>query len=96
MRLVLKIFAAPVVAILTIFVAMMMFLLHIAAWLMGLVSVLLAIVGVALLFTQKYIGAAAYLLLAFLASPYGLPTMAVWLLARVQYLNYTLRDFITS
>ena len=53
MRFVLKIFAAPVVAILTVFVAMMMFLLHIAAWLMGLVSVLLAIVGVALLFTQK-------------------------------------------
>ena len=43
MRLVLKIFAAPVVAILTVFVAMMMFLLHIAAWLMGLVSVLLAV-----------------------------------------------------
>lgn len=56
MRLVLKIFADPVVAILTVFVALMMFLLHIAAWLMGLVSVLLAIVGVALLFTQKYIG----------------------------------------
>ncbi|HIY02471.1 MAG TPA: hypothetical protein IAA26_11615 [Candidatus Blautia faecipullorum] len=95
MRLVLKIFTAPVVAILTVFVAMMMFLL-IATWLMGLVFVLHAIVGVALLFTQKYIGAAAYLLLAFLASPYGFPTMAVWLLARVQYLNYTLRDFITS
>ena len=34
--------------------------------------------------------------LAFLVSPFGLPTVGAWLLAHLQIVNYSLRDFIMS
>ena len=96
MRLILKLFALPIMLFLTVAVGVLMLLLNVAAWLLGLASGVMGIVGVALIFKGQLVGAVLYLVIAFLISPYGLPTAAAWLLARVQFVNYSLRSFLMS
>lgn len=96
MRLILKLFALPLMIVLTVTVGALMIVLHIAAWILGLASGVMGIVGVLLLFKSQFAGAALYLVIAFLISPYGLPTVAATLLAWVQSVNYSLRGFLMS
>ena len=96
MRIIFKILAAPFVVILTIFVAVMQFVFHLSGWVFALVSSLLGLIGVVTLFTGPVHNGIILLVLAFLVSPYGLPMLAVHIVAGMQGLNYTLRDFITS
>lgn len=96
MRIVFKFFAVPIMLVLTVAVAILKALLHVGAWLMGIASGLAALVGVVLLFTGEYVGGGVYLVLAFLLSPFGLPTVGAWLVAHMQGFNYCLRDFIMN
>ena len=96
MRLILKLFALPLVLFLTVTVGVLMLLLHVAAWLLGLASGVMGIVGVALLFKSQFVGAVLYLVIACLISPFGIPMVAAWLVSRVQIVNYSLRSFLMS
>lgn len=96
MRIILKIFAIPVMLVLTVVVAVLKAALHMGSWLLGIVSGVAALVGIVLLFTGEYVGGGVYLTLAFLLSPFGLPTMGAWLVAHMQGFNYCLRNFIMS
>lgn len=96
MRLILKLFALPVMLVLTVVVGVLLLLLNVGAWILGLASGVMGIVGVALLFKSQFIGAALYLVIAFLISPYGIPMAAAWLISRVQIVNYSLRSFLMS
>ena len=50
-----------------------------------------------MLFVEKDISTGiAGLLMAFAISPFGLPALAGWLLAKLDELNGSLRDFITG
>ncbi|HHP4583719.1 TPA: CD1845 family protein [Clostridioides difficile] len=49
-----------------------------------------------LFISGQTLGGVVFLVLAFLVSPYGIPAIADWLVARLHALNYTLRDFITG
>ena len=96
MRVILKIIAAPFVAVLTIAVAVLWFLFCCAVGVMYVVSMILVLVGVVTLITHQTLNGCIILFIAFLASPFGLPAIAEWLIDRVNDLNYSLRDFITS
>lgn len=96
MRIILKILAAPLVAALTILVALSTFLLFISGWILGLASILVALAGVGILITVDVWGGIAWLFIAFLVSPYGLPKLAAYAVGGIQGVNYMLRDFITS
>ena len=96
MRIILKIIAAPFVVILTPTVAILNFLFCYAAWAMNIVSVIGAIIGIITLITGQTTNGIIILVLAFLLSPFGITAIAKWLLDKLDDLNYSLKDFITS
>lgn len=94
MRLLLKIMAAPVVVVLTIFVWLCALLLHISAFVFGLAGTVVGLLGLAVLVTYSLKNGMILLVIAFLISPLGLPMLAVRVLGLLQDVNFTLRDFI--
>ena len=97
MRLIFKIFALPFLLVLSLLAAMLMFLFDVAGWFLSLSSGILAVIAVGLFVLQHQpVGGVAFLVLAFLLSPYGLPAIAEFLTGLLDELNYSLRRFITS
>ena len=97
MRLIFKIFALPFLLILSLLAAVLMFLFDVAGWLLSLASGILAVIAVGLFVLQHQpVGGVAFLVLAFLLSPFGLPAIAEFLIGLLDELNYSLRRFITS
>jgi hypothetical protein len=94
MRLVLKILAVPFWFLLALVVAVCSFALSFAGFILWILSVLVAIGGVALLFTDQVAGGIAFLVLAFLISPYGLPALMAWSVDRIDALRCSLKAFI--
>lgn len=51
---------------------------------------------ITMLVTGEKLGGIVFLILSFLISPLGIPVIAEWLNARLDDLNYSLRNYITS
>lgn len=97
MRLIFKIFALPFLLVLSLLAAVLMFLFDVAGWFLSLASGILAVIAVGLFVLQHQpVGGVAFLFLAFLLSPYGLPAIAEFLIGLLDELNYSLRRFVTS
>ena len=96
MRLLLKLFAAPVMLVLTILAAMLMFLFDICSFLLTVASVITALLGIGLFFPPTPHGGFIFLFLAFLLSPYGLQAVAGLLIEAVDGLGSSLRQFLVS
>ena len=97
MRLIFKIVALPFLLVLSLLAAVLMFLYDVAGWFLSLASGILAVIAVGLFVLQHQpVGGVAFLVLAFLLSPYGLPAVAEFLIGLLDELNYSLRRFITS
>lgn len=97
MRLIFKIFALPFLLVLSLLAAVLMFLFDVAGWFLSLASGILAVIAVGLFVLQRQpVGGVAFLVLAFLLSPNGLPAIAEFLIGLLDELNYSLRRFITS
>ena len=97
MRLIFKIFALPFLLVLSLLAAVLMFLYDVAGWFLSLASGILAVIAMGLFVLQHQpVGGVAFLVLAFLLSPYGLPAVAEFLIGLLDELNYSLRRFITS
>ena len=109
MRIILKIIAAPavlaltlIVAVLnfsvsTLIVAVLNFSVSLASWVLGILSLILAVCGLFELFIQSNPQwGSTGLVLAFLLSPFGLPAAAEWLVCKLDDLNYSLKTFIAG
>jgi len=94
MRLLLKILAAPAIALLMLVVAFCTFVLAVTGFVGGLLSVLITIGAALLFFAHQTAGGIAFLVIAFLVSPYGLPALAAWLVGKLDRAKYLLQDFI--
>lgn len=92
----LRIAAAPVILALSLFVWICTGIVYVSGLALGLVSAVLALLGIAVLITYSPQNGIILLVLAFLASPYGLPTAAIWLLGKVQGLKYAIQDVVYS
>ncbi len=92
MRLILKIFAAPVVLLLTLFVWGCSAILYCSAYVLGLAGSLFGLMAFFAFLTGAIENALLLLVIAFLISPLGLPMAATWLLARVQDLRFAIID----
>ena len=88
-KLLLKIVVAPVIVLLTLFVWTCVALVYVSGLVLGLASMVIALLGVAVLVTYSPQNGLILLLIAFLISPYGLPKLAFWMLSKVQGLKYT-------
>jgi hypothetical protein len=73
----LMVVTAPVILVLTLFVWLCMGLIYISGLVLGLLSTVIALLGVAVLITYSPQNGAILLVMAFLISPMGLPLAAI-------------------
>ena len=92
LKLLLMIAVAPIVVALTLFVWICLGLIYVSGLILGLISMIIALLGVAVLITYSPQNGLILLLMAFLISPMGLPLAAIWLLEKVQSLKYAIQD----
>lgn len=92
LKLFLMIVAAPIVVALTLFVWICLGLVYVSDLVLGLISTIIALLGVAVLITYSPQNGLILLLMAFLISPMGLLLAAIWLLGKVQDLKYAIQD----
>lgn len=94
LKLLLKIVAAPVVLLLTVAIWTCVGMVYVSGLVLGLLSMVIALLGVAVLVTYSPQNGLILLVIAFLISPFGLPKLAFWLLGQVQGLKYAIQDLI--
>ena len=94
MKTVLKILAVPVMLLLTLAVAFCTFILMMTGIVTWIVSGLVFAGAVILFFSHQPAGGIAFLMIAFLVSPYGLPALAAWIVGKLDGAKYSLREFI--
>ena len=92
LKLLLKVLAAPVILVLTLFVWICVGIVYISGLVLGFISMIVALLGVAVLVTYSPQNGLTLLLIAFLISPFGLPKLAFWLLGKVQDLKFAIQD----
>ena len=96
LKVLLMIITAPVILVLTLFVWLCMGLIYISGLVLGLLSMVIALLGVAVLLTYSLQNGLILLVMAFLISPMGLPLAAIWLLGKVQSLKFAIQDWVYS
>ena len=84
LKLLLMIAVAPIVVALTLLVWICLGLVYVSGLVLGLISMILALLGVAVLITYSPQNGLILLLMTFLISPMGIPLAAIWLLGKVQ------------
>ena len=94
LKLLLKIVVAPVILVLTLFVWICVGIVYISGLMLGLISMVIALLGVAVLLTCSLQNGIILLVMAFLISPFGLPLAAIWLLGKVQDLKFLIQDLV--
>ena len=92
LKLLLMIAVAPIVVALTLFVWICLGLVYVSGLVPGLISTIIALLGVSVLITYSPQNGVILLVIAFLISPMGLPLAAIWLLGKVQDLKYAIQD----
>ena len=94
MRFILKLLAAPFALALSILTALFSFVLSMSDAVFGIASGLMFIGAVLLLVKGEMAGGIAWMVVAFLVSPFGLPALANWLVKKMEGVGQTLKWFI--
>lgn len=94
MKFVLKILFAPVIAVLVVLVWALALILNLSAWVFGIASTILGILGLAVLLLDNAANGVIILVIAFLVSPVGLPMLAAWMLGQIQRFRYFIQDAV--
>ena len=94
MKFVLKILFAPVIAVLVDLVSALALILNLSAWVFGIASTILGILGLAVLLLDNVVNGVIILVIAFLVSPIGLPMLAAWMLGQIQRFRYFIQDAV--
>ena len=90
----LMIITAPVILVLMLFVWLCTGLIYISSLMLGLLSTVIALLGVSVIITYSPQNGVILLVIAFLISPMGLPLAAIWLLGKVQDLKFAIQDWM--
>ena len=68
--------------------------LYVSGLVLGLISMVITVLGVAVLITYSPQNGIILLVIAFLLSPFGLPQLAFWLLGKMQDLKFVIQDLV--
>ena len=68
--------------------------LKLSAWVFGIIGTVLGILGLAILLLDSVTNGIIVLVIAFLASPLGLPMLAAWMIGQMQRFRYFVQDAI--
>ena len=94
MRFLLKIVLAPAIALLAVLIWLCGLTLKLSAWVFGIIGTVLGILGLAILLLDSVTNGIFVLVIAFLASPLGLPMLAAWMIGQMQRFRYFVQDAI--
>lgn len=94
MKFILKILFAPVIAILAVIIWLSALMLKLSAWVFGIVSTILVVLGLAVLLLDSFTNGVIILVFAFLVSPVGLPMVAAWTIGQMQRFRYFVQDAV--
>ena len=90
----LKVVFAPAIAILAVLIWICGLTLKLSAWVFGIIGTVLGILGLAILLLDSVTNGIIVLVIAFLASPLGLPMLAAWMIGQMQRFRYFVQDAI--
>ena len=96
MRLICKLLALPFVVVTGILYLVCKFLVVVSGTVLGVLSGIVFLAALGLWISAGLLPGLAWLVIAFLISPYSFPMAATWLVAKMGSLNYALRDFLFS
>lgn len=96
MKLILKILAAPITLLISLFVWLCAGLISCSEIVFKLASGIMTLLALAVLFTYSVKNGIILLVIAVLVSPMGLPLLAVKLLSGLKSINDSLKGFIHS
>lgn len=94
MRLIFKLLAFPFVLVTGLLYLVCKFLVIASGAVLGILSGVVFLASLVLFFTAGMWAGLAWLVIAFLISPYGLPMAAAWLVGMIGGANHALRDFV--
>ena len=94
MRFLLKILFAPILAVLAVVTWFFVFVVSLSSGILCIPAAILGFFGLFILFVDSVSYGVGLLVIAFLISPYGLPMLATWLLAKLHVLRYAIQDRI--
>lgn len=94
MRLIFKLLAFPFVLVTGLLYLIGKFLVIASGAVLGILSGIVFLASLVLFFTAGMWAGLAWLVIAFLISPYGLPMAAAWLVGMIGGANHALRDFV--
>lgn len=96
MHLILKLFALPLMLAVSVSYAVCKFLVIVSGALVGVLSGIVFLIALGIMFTAGLWAGTAWMAVASIISPYGLPMLAAWLTGKLGGVSYALRDFIIS
>lgn len=85
MRLVLRTILFPVILIMSIMLAFSKFIVSISGVVLGVIAFLVTLGSLACFVQNDPVTGIQALIIAFLLSPYGLPKIAIWIIAYLEY-----------
>ena len=94
MRLIFKLLAFPFVLVTGLLYLVCKFLVIASGAVLGILSSIVFLASLVLFFTAGVWAGLAWLVIAFLISPYGLPMAAAWLVGLIGGANHALKDFV--
>ena len=94
MRLIFKLLAFPFVLVTGLLYLVCKFLVIASGAVLGILSGIVFLASLVLFFTAGVWAGLAWLGIAFLISPYGLPMAAAWLVGMIGGANHALKDFV--
>ena len=94
MKIVLKILFAPIIVVLAVVTWFLTFLVQTSGTILGIISVLLAALGAAVMFLDNTKNGIIVILIAFFVSPYGIPLLAAKLVGQFHRFRLWLKDTI--
>ncbi|HEQ5012707.1 MAG: CD1845 family protein [Peptoniphilus harei] len=92
MRWIIRIILLPVRLVLSLLIVFLTFILSLSTALLGVVSTLIFIIGLASIFQGDKQVVFESLIIAFLFSPFGLPKLGVYIIGLLELLNYTIKS----
>ena len=96
MRLLLKLLSLPLLVVTGILYVFCKFLVLASGAVLGALSGIVFLIAIGIFFAAGLWGGLAWLLIAFLISPYGLPLLAAWIVGLLGGAYYSLREFVIS
>ena len=94
MRLIFKLLAFPFVLVTGLLYLICKFLVIVSGAVLGILSGIVFLASLVLFFTAGVWAGLAWLVIAFLISPYGLPMAAAGLVGMIGGANHALKDFV--